>query len=105
MYIIISTSSDCKKILESISVSLLDKKLTPCIQICKKIKSYYIWDDKIQKKSEYKIEIKTQLSLKKEIVNVIKEMHNYKVPEIISFEFDILTSDYTKWFMKALNDE
>ena len=35
---------------------------------------------------------------KTEIINLIKQNHNYDTPEIISYKFDILDKKYEEWF-------
>ena len=105
MYIIISTTSDCKKTLKKITLEILDAKLSPCIQKYKKIKSFYTWKDEIKYHDEYKIDIKAQKLNKNKITKIIKSLHNYENPEIISYEFNILSKDYEKWFKSIKNDK
>ena len=105
MYIIISTTSDCKKTLKKITLEILDAKLSPCIQKYKKIKSLYTWKDEIKYHDEYKIDIKAQKLNKNKITKIIKSLHNYENPEIISYEFNILSVDYEKWFKSIKNDK
>ena len=98
MYIIITTTSDSKKILNSITKEIFNKKLSPCIQFSKNISSQYIWKDKIENDDEYKIDIKTDSIFENDIVSIIKEMHNYDVPEIFSYNIKLLSAEYEVWF-------
>ena len=34
----------------------------------------------------------------KKIINEIKSIHSYDIPEIISIDFNILSDKYEKWF-------
>ena len=98
MYIMITTTSDSKKILDTISKEIFNKKLSPCIQFSQNIFSQYIWKDEIEKDDEFKIDIKTHSIFEKDIVSIIEKMHNYDVPEIISFNIKLLNAEYEKWF-------
>ena len=101
--ILIQTTSDSKKTLSKIGRLLLTKKLSACIHITDSgIESSYIWDDSITTEHEYQLTIKTDEKNRLDIVNLIKERHNYDVPEIIEIKADILNNDYHKWFNKSL---
>ena len=85
MYILIKTSTDSIDIANSISNKILNQKLSPCTQIYQ-TESLYVWNKKATKSYEYIVEIKTISKHINKVSNIIKEMHNYDVPEIISFK-------------------
>ena len=97
MYILIKTSTDSIDIANSISSTILNQNLAPCTQIYK-TESKYIWNKKITKSYEYIVEIKTITKYKNKVSNIIKEIHNYDIPEIISLNMNILNEDYKEWF-------
>ena len=103
MFLIISTSTNKKSVADVISKNLLDNKLTPCTNISSKSMSTYIWQNKMIKDDEYILSIKTIDSFKEDVVKIIKDNHNYDVPEIISTQIEILSNDYKKWFKDNLN--
>ena len=102
MFLIISTTTNKKFVADTISKNLLENKLTPCTNISNKMNSTYLWDNKIINDDEYILSIKTIKPLEKEVVNIIKNSHNYDVPEIISTKIDIPSENYKKWFMENL---
>ncbi len=98
MFKIIETSTDKLLIAEKISQSIINSKLSPCVQIIDGIKSYYIWGNKIVSSNEYTIKIKTVENHINKISLIIKEKSNYDVPEIISYDFRIEDKEYENWF-------
>ena len=98
MFKIIETSTDKLLIAEKISQSIINSKLSPCVQIIDGIKSYYIWKNKIVSSNEYTIKIKTVESHINKISLIIKEKSNYDVPEVISYDFRIEDKEYENWF-------
>ena len=98
MFKIIETSTDKLIIAEKISQSIINSKLSPCVQIIDGIKSYYIWKNKIVSSNEYTIKIKTVENHINKISLIIKEKSNYDVPEVISYEFRIEDKEYENWF-------
>ena len=98
MFKIIETSTDKLIIAEKISQSIINSKLSPCVQIIDGIKSYYIWKNKIVSSNEYTIKIKTVEKHINKISLIIKEKSNYDVPEVISYDFRIKDKEYENWF-------
>jgi len=98
MYIIIKTSTDSFKVAKKISQIILNKKLSPCINIIENVISTFIWKNKITNAIEHIVEVKTINIYKDKIVAIIKKNHNYDVPEIIQSNIHILNNDYKEWF-------
>lgn len=98
MFKIIETSTDRLIIAEKISKSIINSKLSTCVQIIQGIKSYYIWKNKIVSSNEYIIKIKTVPKHINKISLIIKEKSNYNVPEVISYDFSIEDKAYENWF-------
>jgi uncharacterized protein involved in tolerance to divalent cations len=98
MFKIIETSTDRLIIAEKISKSIINSKLSTCVQIIKGIKSYYIWKNKIVSSNEYIIKIKTVERHINKISLIIKEKSNYNVPEVISYDFRVEDKEYENWF-------
>lgn len=100
MFRIIETTTDDIQIAKSISQSIFESKLSPCIQIINPVKSTYIWEDKIESIDEYTLKIKTVDKHIYELSSIIKEKSNYDVPEIISYQFNIENDEYEDWFLE-----
>ena len=98
MYKILITSSNLPNTLENIAHALIKKRLSPCTQIIKDVKSFYLWDGEINSDNEQLLLIKCTLSNAQAVEEVIYNYHNYEVPEIISHEFEIISKKYKKWF-------
>ena len=47
---------------------------------------------------EILVRIKTHKDLIDEICSKVKKMHNYDVPELISYDLNIESNEYKKWF-------
>ncbi len=90
-----------KNILNLIIKKILDKKFSCCINTINNIKSYYYWNNKINKNKEIKIIIKSFLYLKNKIINIIEKNHPYKIPEILIFKIKNLNNKYLNW-MKSI---
>ncbi len=99
--LILCTTSNIKNT-KKIIKTLLTKKLISCANIIKNIKSYYLWNNKIKKKKEIKIIIKTFYLFKKKVTKIIQKYHTYNIPEIIIIKTKIYNKKYIKWMNKEI---
>ena len=93
----IVTTFDNYKLAEKVGEEILSKKLCACYQIIGPIKSMYWWEGKIEKKDEWICFIKCEKGRFKDIEESIKSMHNYEIPEIISFNISEISESYLIW--------
>ena len=102
MFCTIVTTTNDKTVAKDLSKYILDKKLSPCVQMYN-ITSSFIWNDKITNEPEYKIEIKTIKNNENKVIRAIEKFHNYDIPEIIKIPLDIKNETYKTWFLAAIN--
>jgi len=95
MHIAFCTTPEDKA--ESIADFILESKLAACVNIVSKVKSKYWWDNKIQCDQETLLIIKTREELINPLIEKIKEIHPYDVPEIIFIKIENGNKDYLDW--------
>ncbi|MDD5101930.1 MAG: divalent-cation tolerance protein CutA [Endomicrobiaceae bacterium] len=96
-YIAITITVPNKTVSNKITTYLIENKFVSCVNVTSKIKSTYWWENKICKKDEYLLICKSTKSNFKKIVEEIKKIHPYKVPEIICFDIKDGNTDYLNW--------
>ncbi len=105
MFCKIITTTDKKHIPEKLSNELLKNNYSPCIQITNPIESKYYWDGQIKSIEEYKIDIKTLNNLSDKVISLIKKIHNYKTPQIITQQLEIKDKEYKEWILTSINNK
>ena len=95
---IILTTTDTKNNAQAIAKALVEKDLSPCVQILPQATSIYRWKDKVEENKEYILLIKILEDQQNICKEIITEMHNYEVPELIELDASILNVDYANWF-------
>tara|TARA_B100000287_G_scaffold406787_1_gene431578 strand:- start:1255 stop:1575 length:321 start_codon:yes stop_codon:yes gene_type:complete len=96
-FILTLTSTDEEEISRKISKKLIEEKACACVNIIPKTESHFLWRKKLQKSQESLILIKSHRSSYKKIESIIKKLHNYEVPEIISIKIDQGSNEYLEW--------
>ncbi|MCX7956899.1 MAG: divalent-cation tolerance protein CutA [Endomicrobia bacterium] len=80
---------------------LLQEKIVACVNIVKKLDSYYWWENKIVKGKESLLIIKTRKGNFEKLVKEIKKLHPYEIPEIISFDISKGNKEYLNWITNS----
>ena len=80
-----------------IAQKLIEKKLVACVNIVAKIQSFFRWQGKVCSEQEALMIIKTRKSCFKSLVQAVKSLHSYSVPEIIALPIVEGNADYLKW--------
>ena len=86
-YIVVSTTSNNKTVLDNISKILLEKRLVSCVQVFN-IESTYWRKDNLVNDREYLLKMKTRKDLYKDVEKIILDNHNYELPEVIFSDID-----------------
>ncbi|MDR3112861.1 MAG: divalent-cation tolerance protein CutA [Endomicrobium sp.] len=94
--IIVVTTPD-KKTANFIGEKLLSLGLIACWQDLGKIKSAYFWQNKKTRAAENLILLIAVKKNFQKIAKSVKEIHPYKVAQIISFDIAQTTKEYASW--------
>lgn len=87
---------------ERISKILVKERLAACVNVLSGVKSYFWWEGKIDQADEHLLIIKTSMERIKKLIEKVRELHSYSVPEIISLPILEGNTDYLKWIVESL---
>jgi periplasmic divalent cation tolerance protein len=80
-----------------ISRVLLKQRKAACANIIPGVNSLFWWQEKIDSARESLLVIKTRSALLDEVIQLVKEIHSYAVPEIIALPIIGGNRDYLEW--------
>lgn len=81
---------------------ILENRLAACINITS-VESLYWWNNVIEEDTEKLLIIKTAKHCLDNLINKIKEIHPYQVPEIIATEIVKGSNTYLEWIKKEVS--
>ena len=101
-YIVVLITSDSAEEADHIARVLLEKKKVACVNIVRGIDSYFWWEGKPDSARENLLIAKTKSSLLPEIVEVVRKVHSYDVPEVIALPIIGGNQDYLDWIEQSV---
>jgi periplasmic divalent cation tolerance protein len=93
--ILVTTSSEEEA--HKIAEMLLGQRKAACVNIVPRVDSSFWWQGKLDSAQESLLIIKTRASKLPEIIEMVKSVHSYEVPEIIALPIIGGSEDYLKW--------
>jgi periplasmic divalent cation tolerance protein len=93
IFITASSSEEAQKI----ATALVEEKLVACVNIIPHIRSIYWWEGKVCQDDEVMLISKTKQSLFSTLMDRVKALHSYEVPEIIAFPISKGSPEYLSW--------
>lgn len=99
--LVISTAGSEKEA-RRVARNLVEDRLAACVNVIPGISSFFYWEGKLCQEKEALILIKTVDNKSKKIINKIKKIHSYEVPEMIFLRVDGGEKNYLKWLKEIV---
>lgn len=95
--VVIFVTAGTREEAEVIADVLLEQNKAACVNIVPAVDSHFLWEGKLETRQEALLIIKTQASLVEEVTNLVKTVHSYDVPEIITLPIVGGNLEYLAW--------
>lgn len=87
-----------------IAHQLLAQKLIACANLVP-VNSLFMWEGELQDEHEVLMIIKTQSDVfKDKVIEAVKALHSYDVPEVIAMPIVLGSADYLRWIVDEVSD-
>jgi len=93
----ITTTTGARHDGEQIASELVSRRLAACVQVSGPIVSTFHWQGKVETQEEWLCTIKTTAARLEAIKDVMREIHPYKVPELIATAIVGGSEPYLAW--------
>ena len=104
-YVVVLVTAASPQQAEEIARKLVEEKLVACANVVPLMQSIFRWQGEVQSEEETLIVAKTLRARTDRIVDRVKELHTYQVPEIIALPILEGSRDYLDWIDEALGEE
>ncbi|WP_201328029.1 divalent-cation tolerance protein CutA [Thermotomaculum hydrothermale] len=101
-YIMVMTTVGSEEQAVVIADALVNKKVAACVNIIPSIRSIYRFKGKVWDDEEYLLIIKSTENNYSEIEKTITELHNYEIPEILSFPMEKGSRNFLNWIEESV---
>jgi periplasmic divalent cation tolerance protein len=84
---------------------LVEERLAACVAVTTRVRSYYHWQGNLEESEEWALTIKTSRALCSALMDRLKAVHSYQVPEILALAVVDGDPDYLDWMQRELKQE
>lgn len=82
---------------QTIADELTKQRKAACVSIVRNVQSFFWWEGKIDTAQEVLLIAKTSAVELSELIELVKKLHSYDVPEIIALPIVGGNQDYLDW--------
>lgn len=102
MHVVVFVTTSSVKEAEQIAQALLEKRLAACINIVPCVHSRFWWKGKIERCDEALIIIKSKSEVFDELIESVRAIHSYEVPEILAVPVKLGFTEYLSWIEEVI---
>lgn len=102
--IVVFVTASSEEEASNIANRLLEHGKAACVNIVSEVDSFFWWQDKLDSSKEKLLIIKSKESVLPDIIKLVKDIHSYKVPEIIALPIVGGNEDYLEWIDTEVKD-
>ena len=95
--IVIFVTTGTEEEARTIAGQLISEKKAACVNVVPWVDSTFSWQGKIESEPESLLIIKSKSSALPQIVDLVKQLHSYEVPEIIAMPISGGNDEYLNW--------
>ena len=95
--IIVFVTCESEEQANTIAETVVTERLAACVNVLPRIRSCYVWEQKLTWSDEVLLLIKTTRGRFDQLQERIKTLHSYSLPEIVSVTIDDAFDKYIEW--------
>ena len=98
--VLITTSSMAEA--QAIGRALVEERIAACVNIVPGLRSLFRWQGTIEEQEETLMLVKSRSDYLPSILDTVKRLHSYTVPEVIALPILAGSSDYLAWIDESV---
>lgn len=101
---LVLSTIDSREAAEQIAHHIVEERLAACVNIISDITSVYRWKGALERASESLMVIKTTRERLPQLIERIKELHTYELPEVIALPIEDGYPPYLEWIVSETTE-
>lgn len=101
---LVLSAIDSREAAEQIAHHVVEERLAACVSIISDITSVYKWEGALERASESLMVIKTTRERLPQLIERIKELHTYELPEVIALPIEDGYPPYLEWIVSETTE-
>ena len=85
---------------ETIARAMVEERLAACANLVPSVSSVFRWEGRIEREEEVLIILKSRRMLLDRLVERVRELHSYEVPEVVALPIVGGSDAYLDWLRK-----
>ena len=94
LVVLITTPRDKAR---EIARRLVEERLAACVNVVDEVHRIYWWQGKVEEDKESLLIVKTRVDAVQALIEAVRRIHPYQVPEVIALPIIAGLEDYLKW--------
>jgi periplasmic divalent cation tolerance protein len=94
--VVLVTAPDAE-VAKTLARTVVEERLVACVNVLGGVHSVYRWQGKVEEAAEVLLVMKTVQDRLSPLVARVKELHPYKVPEVIALPVETALPAYAAW--------
>ena len=90
---------------EMVADALVESRVAACVNIVPTVRSVYRWKGAVEREDEALLVIKTTAERVESVVDRIRRIHPYDVPEVISLPIEEGLPEYLDWLRAQVEED
>ena len=103
--ILVLTTADSPELAHRIASALVEAGEAACVNIVSGVRSIYRWEGKTCDEAELLLLIKSTAQRYEEVRARVRQLHTYKIPELIALPITAGDPDYLAWIMAEVTKD
>src|ERR1700690_1540956 len=100
--IIVLTTAGSTEEARRLADGLVERRLAACVNIVKGVESIYRWKGKTEESQEWMLMIKTTAAAFERVLQTIKDLHSYELPECLKVSIEDGSPEYLQWIEESV---
>ena len=95
--IVVMVTCPSRSVATRLAKTLVSRRLIACSNIIPEIESFFWWDGRVQRTQEILLFLKTTNANQTRLLEAVRSLHPYDVPEVIALPIVAGHSPYLEW--------